>query len=236
MKSERRGSVELIKYLSEVTRIHKLMAAIYSWIASDLRSVANQESEFKDLKYDIGILTSENPEEINFDPNSHDRLITEMIISRLVDNYQTYLTEVIRAILRAKPEILRSSEQVKLEYVLNFDNIDALITDLIDQKAYELGHRGFSDLDKWCDSFLGVQLARNQPQRDELIEIIETRNLIIHNRSQVNKKYLSKVKGSNLLVGKMRPINHKYLMVASNLLSLSAMDFDTQVVSKFNLV
>ena len=58
--------------------------------------------------------------------------LLEAFFVRFVDNFEVYLADILRGVLRQRPEILRSRQQtVTLEYVLQFPSIDDLIQDII---------------------------------------------------------------------------------------------------------
>ena len=54
--------------------------------------------------------------------------ILQTFFARSVDNFEVYLVDILREVLRRRPEILRSRQQnVTLEYVLQFPSIDNFI-------------------------------------------------------------------------------------------------------------
>src|SRR5271157_4510607 len=48
----------------------------------------------------------------------NEALICEMAVCRVVDNYLTYVSDLLGLIFSARPETLKSSEEVTLEFVL----------------------------------------------------------------------------------------------------------------------
>ena len=53
--------------------------------------------------------------------------LLEAFFVRFVDNFEVYLSDILREVLRKKPDILRSRQQtVTLEHVLQFPTIDDL--------------------------------------------------------------------------------------------------------------
>jgi hypothetical protein len=69
-------------------------------------------------------------------------LQSENMCIRSVDNFICYLSEIIQSCAIRKPEILRSSEMVKIEDVLRFSSQKAMIAYLIDRKINELTYGG----------------------------------------------------------------------------------------------
>ena len=60
------------------------------------------------------------------------QLLLELFLSRLIDGFQCYLVELLREVLSAQPQILKSSQpSLSLEYAFQFASMDDLITDVI---------------------------------------------------------------------------------------------------------
>jgi len=159
----------------------------------------------------------------------------EMIFCRLVDNFLSYISEIIRLILQKRPELLKSSATIQIDYVLNFSNFDELIQDLIDRKVIELGYIGFLKLNEWCEKRIGETITNDQKNLLNIIELIERRNIIVHNRSRVGKKYLEHVKNCSYELNEHQTPGVYYLFRAYGLLVNLVKDFDPKVARKFSI-
>jgi hypothetical protein len=162
--------------------------------------------------------------------------LIEMVLSRLVDHFTTYLSEVLREALSARPEMLRSQEQVRVDYVLQFAAMEDLREDMVDRKVLELSFLGFADLESWCLSRMGIQLAPDPTMRAGLVELIETRNLIVHNRARVGSKYLRMVPNSRFRLGDLRALDVEAFIAAFKLLLELVKHVDGVIASKFGLL
>lgn len=158
-----------------------------------------------------------------------------MLVCQLVDNFSTYLSEVMREVLHAKPELLRSAEQVRVDYVLQFSSVEELTADLIDRKVADLSYRGFTELDKWFSEKLGLPLVDTEVSRANLIEVIETRNVFVHNRGIIGEKYCRNVTNSSLSLGQIRTIDLDYLIHAFEVLLGCGHSLDEKLGAKFSL-
>lgn len=65
-------------------------------------------------------------------------LQSENMTLRIVDNFTSYLSEIVQSAMIKRPEILRSKEKVKIEDVLRFSNFRDLISFLVNRKINEL--------------------------------------------------------------------------------------------------
>lgn len=180
-------------------------------------------------------LASQNPGPRTKFIRTRAQALLEVTLTRVVDGFTTYLSEVIRAALRARPELLRSQEQVRLDYALRFATLDEFREDLVDRKVLELSYKGFHDLDAWCQSRLGVALLSPNADSQQLTELIETRNAISHARGRVGAKYLRLVSDSSFKLGEVRKLNPDYLYASARLLFNTVAKVDSEIATKFGL-
>ncbi len=95
-----------------------------------------------------------------------------MFVARLVDNFQKYLVDLIREILRSKPAMLSTKQQaISLEDVLKHGSIEGLVHDVIERRVNTLSYDGFADLQKWCAE-RGIQIKVAPSKRDAVVELI----------------------------------------------------------------
>jgi hypothetical protein len=161
--------------------------------------------------------------------------LLEMFIARLVDNFQKYLVDLIREILRSKPTMLSTKLQtMTLEDVLKHDSIEALVHDVIERRVNTLSYDGFADLQKWC-SERGIQIEVAPDKRDSIVELISTRNIIAHNRGFVDERYLRSVNNSKFKVGDCRKLEVDELFRGLKLLNEVVFETDSAAQRKFGL-
>lgn len=164
------------------------------------------------------------------------QIFLQMFICRLVDNFSSYLAEVFREVIQKKPAILRSGEQIKLDYALQFTSMPDLVADLIDRKVTGLSYGGLVEIEKWCKEKLGVSIVTAAQERDDLIELIETRNVFVHNRGIIGEKYIRNVPNTAYIRGQGRAIDPTYLAHTVSVLLSCANDLDQRLAKKFSLI
>jgi hypothetical protein len=132
-------------------------------------------------------------------------LILQMILCRTVDNFLTYVSDLMTLIFRERPEVMRSNDKVSFNDVLQFSSMPELIAHLADRRVHELSYRGLSDLAKYFEEQMGIALAADPDALRYLAVSVEIRNLISHNRGRVNQMFLDRLKrlgeATNLRVG-----------------------------------
>lgn len=159
----------------------------------------------------------------------------QAFFARSVDNFEVYLVDIVREVLRQKPEILRSRQQsITLEYALAFSSIDELIQDVIEGKVNSLSYKGYSELEQWCAE-KGIPLVVRPENRPAIIELIATRNIIVHNRGRVDEKYLRTAPTSAYRLGDLRRLEVDDLFNAIAILNMAVSATDQAIAQKFNL-
>ena len=164
----------------------------------------------------------------------HRQMLIEMFLSKQVDIFLTYFSNIVREILLVKPDLLKSNQQkISLNYVLQFEDMSELVEDLVEKKIIDLSYGGFIELENWFEKRMGVKL--DVKNTDQLIEVLETRNIIVHNKCIINKKYNSKVLDHIYNIGDMRVLDVNYLFNSSKLMVNLITRIDTIMLNKFHL-
>lgn len=161
--------------------------------------------------------------------------LLQAFFARFVDNFEVYLVDILREVLRQKPEILRTRQQtVTLEYLLQFPSIDDLVQDVIEGKVNSLSYKGFSELEQWYAE-KGIPLVVKTEDRQAIVELIATRNIIVHSRGRIDERYLRTVPASTYKIGELRKLEVDDLFTALSILNTIVSAIDQEIARKFNL-
>lgn len=121
------------------------------------------------------------------------QLMSEMTLCRVVDNYLCYITDLLGLLFKSRPDCLKSSEEVTLEFVLTHKTRSRLIHAIVDRQVDKLSRRGMRDLNDYTTRRLGLPLFSGDSQLSRAVELVETRNLIVHARGIVDEVFLSRI-------------------------------------------
>jgi hypothetical protein len=134
---------------------------------------------------------------------SHRQFLIEVLLVRHVENYLDYLSGLLYEIFTQRPETLKSSDRVELEQILRHDSIESLVRDVAERKVESLSYSSFADL---CESFeerFKLSVASGHDLQT-LMEMIEIRNISVHNRCVVNKRFVTRTGESDQAIGKRK--------------------------------
>jgi hypothetical protein len=131
----------------------------------------------------------------------YDALSDELAFCRIVDNYLLYVSELLALIFKTKPDALKSDEKVSIEMILGHATIEDLIEGLTERRVLSLSLKSVFALNNYLTRRLSFRLAENDVELQTLVEIVENRNLYVHNRGVVNRHYLNRLPNSSRKVG-----------------------------------
>jgi hypothetical protein len=165
----------------------------------------------------------------------HRQLIFQMLITRSVDHYLAYVSELLSTVFHARPETLRSKEQVEIEFVLRHDTMDNLVLSLAERRVDRLIRHGIKQLAKELHASPGITLFGTKADLLRATQIVENRNLIVHNRAVVNGIYLRNVPASGLSVGDRLDLDFDEVIADAGFLALAGVATDQLATTKWDL-
>lgn len=160
-------------------------------------------------------------------------LIRVLGFSYLVTVFEGYLADIIREILLAKPEALKSAKEISTETVLSLGGRQQIVSHLAEREVDELLYRSFPDVVKYFDKKFSINVNASPVSSAQIVEIMATRNIHVHNGGLVNRRYLQLVKCSKLKPGAYRPITRAYLADSINSIRSLVGFIDAEVQKKY---
>ncbi|HWF33691.1 MAG TPA: hypothetical protein VG188_14165 [Solirubrobacteraceae bacterium] len=163
------------------------------------------------------------------------QVIFQTLITRSVDHYLSYVSGLLSEVFRERPETLRSSEQVRIDFVLRHETMDELVSALAERRVDRLAYRGLRELAADLKDNLGLVLFDNDNDLPRAERIIEARNLIVHNHGIVSPKYLRKVPNSSTALGQRLSFDFDGVIADITFLADCALRTDDLACRKFPL-
>lgn len=165
----------------------------------------------------------------------HVQLIYQTLVSRGVDNYLSYVSDLLFVLFKSRPETLRSGREVRLDMVLAYETREELIEALAEQEVDRLAYAGMRDLAKVLRDTLGFSLFHDEAQLDRAVRIVEDRNLVVHNRAVVNRKYVARVQAPGPPIGRALRLNSEGVFDDLEFLASSVTSIDKRAAKKWRI-
>lgn len=119
-------------------------------------------------------------------------LVAEVLLTRAVDSYLTYISELLALVFREKPRTLLSGDKVEVRYALAFESQEELREAIAEREVRRLAYLGMPELSKWFKDTLGFDLVPNRERRQEITRQVERRNLLTHHRGVIDHRFIDK--------------------------------------------
>lgn len=164
--------------------------------------------------------------------------ISANMTTTTVNAFQRYFSELIQCVAIKKPDILRSSQTIRIEEVLNFTRHRDIVTYLIDRKVNEISYGGLREMEAHFKDRLGVDMFDAESSRAMMTLFVECRNTIVHNGGIVDDYFLRKAgpEGSLFKKGQQCHLNFdRFNQLSANAIRIS-LAIDAAVSKKFRLV
>jgi hypothetical protein len=167
-----------------------------------------------------------------------------------VSQFETMLSDLIKKHLQFFPQKLTTykkskyfnySENKELVITQEIINKGSIIENIIDNEVYKLGYKDIVSQIEALENVMSITLNRASINFDELIEVKETRNLLLHSNLRVSELYLNKTKSVKRSYdhGEKIIIDKAYALKSLSLLLMISEEIIFQLrdkYSKFNLL
>jgi hypothetical protein len=163
----------------------------------------------------------------------HNDLVFELMFVRYVDNFLTYISDLLALIFKTRPETLKSGDTVRVEDVLSFPTVQDFVESLTERKILQLSTKGFSQLESYLSERLGFELFKDGDDFLRAKIIIEVRNVFVHNRGIANKIFASRAPEFEAELGKRIRLSKEEVVASIAFLTRSVVEIDTQASQKF---
>lgn len=165
----------------------------------------------------------------------HSTVQSRNLTNGIVNAFQRYFSAIINAAALKRPEMLSSSQTVRVDDVLRFTRHKDLVAFIIDRKINELSYGGLAAMEKYFDDRLGVRMFDDNRQRELLRLFVEVRNINVHNGGIVTlfASRVGTVEGFSYSKGKTFHVDMDALITLSENAIRVAMHIDSTVSAKF---
>lgn len=214
---------------------HDLQTMEFITLANIMAAFASSSTSDEPAREDEDARIARFLENLSFrqESESFQQLWLRLMLCSAVDNFQTYLSEMLEAIFIARPETLKSSDKIEVQEVLQYASIEEFIEASAERKVQNLTSRGFPKL---CDYFadrLGVRPILADDAFVGTTEAIALRNLFVHHRGRVTRQFLLQTSRSDVSVGDLIVLDRDAAGTLCHKLQAVAKAFDEALVSHF---
>jgi uncharacterized protein YutE (UPF0331/DUF86 family) len=161
----------------------------------------------------------------------------EMALARSVDNFLSYVSDVLTQAITTRPDLLKTQEQVTLEEVLRHESLEDFVRWAAERRVNQLSFKGLTDIAEYVEKRLGLTLRTTDEDWQSLGEAVAVRNIVVHRRAIVDERFLWTVKGAEaqLTPGQKFSVPRELLAETMKCTMRMVRGFDMRVAAKFDL-
>lgn len=168
------------------------------------------------------------------DINFYEISLGSMMYIKTVDNFQNYFKEILSEIVIVRPEILKSKDTEKLDFILSFNSKEDMIKAIAEKKINSLFYLGINDIKKYFSDKLKVEIFKDKEYDINLI--VKQRNLAVHNRGIINKEFMKEFPNEkDLIEGHSLKFDFTYVEKINHILYAMINEIDKTLSKKYNL-
>jgi hypothetical protein len=162
-------------------------------------------------------------------------LMYQLFLARHVDNFQSFLEELLGLILKTVPNVLKGTDTVTVVDVLSHASIASFVDALIERKLLAWGYKSLRDLDAAILDLTKFKLFPKEEDLAAVDRLYDGRNLFTHSYGLVNPLYLRKLPDCGVEIGQPLKLDISDLKVAWELLAKMAPEIEDRARRKFKL-
>ncbi len=164
------------------------------------------------------------------------RWIFEVSITRSVEAFDYYLSQILLKVFTKRPDIFRASEyKAEVREFLEAGSVPEFMKRYAEKKVNELSYMGLPKIIEYLNNRLGLGFDTKTSSFQAACEIVEERNILVHNAGHVNKLFLQRTGRTDLVEGDLYPLTLDYLKDRFKELTKTAGNLDVVITSHFKL-
>ena len=168
-------------------------------------------------------------------PLVHKSLLLELVLTRTVDNFLCFVSDLLALIYKSKPEMLRSSESEKLDFILQFTDMDQLRSAIAEKRVERLSYLGLRELCEHIESHMSFMVFEAPEDLHRAALIVELRNICTHARGVVGPTTVRRFPEMRAELGRHINLSASKVTEDRKFLEDCVFDIDLRATSKFSL-
>lgn len=123
----------------------------------------------------------------------------KMIIVSCISIFEAFNKDFFKTLYTLRPENLKREEKVDFNYkeLIEFRSIEALYEELARRKVDQFGRKSIDELAEELEKKHKFDLTKNFKKWKALREKYYRRNIIVHNKGEISKDFVEKIKDYN---------------------------------------
>jgi len=217
-------------FLMGTKLIRKNEGAFYNDIMNMINASGNE-----DFKNQLNNVTSKDVYTLT-DTSNYEQYYGQMSFARMIDNVNSYLKDILKEVVKKRPEIITSSDKTEsIEFIMGYDSIEELKVVLVDRKIEGLFYKSIGDITEYFKKRLGIDLFESSDSKQYFEHATKIRNIIVHNRGIINQSFYKEFPDPDFPVGATIKITYEQLSKERGEIANLITRLDDKIATKFDI-
>jgi hypothetical protein len=159
----------------------------------------------------------------------------EIALSRSVDNFLSYVSDILTQAIVTRPNLLKTKEQVTLEEVLQHVTLEDFVRWAAEKRVNELSFKGLTKIAEYIEKRLGLALHSSEADWKTLKQSVAVRNIVVHRRAIIDERFVWAMDDTSYQAGEKFSVPRELLADTMKCTMRVVRDFDKRVAEKFGL-
>lgn len=144
------------------------------------------------------------------------------ILLSLVATFDSFIADMIRMMLKKKPEsLIESSKTIGIKEVLNMSSFDDVVSKIVENEVDSVMRSSHDEQIKYIEEKMCIKIRSHYDGWGNFVEVFERRNLVAHGNLTINSRYITNCKRHGYLVnasqdGESLSLDGRYLRKSSD--------------------
>lgn len=219
-------TLALARYLNDLRSVLELQA--YLW-----RTIV--KADYGDVTKLPKIGDPPPPESAVAQMDVHSAVLGEMLFTRGVNSFLTYLADLMTLIYEKYPKKLPSKKQATYDFCIEHHLAGDLISALAEKTVTELTRGSLGDLAKYFADQLDLVLFTKDADLEKVKLCVDIRNVVTHNRGIVNRFFIQRNPRFANVIDKRIRLGEDDWHEMLGTLGYCARQLDLRAIKKFGL-
>lgn len=125
--------------------------------------------------------------------------------------------------------------KITAEELLDAGSIDEAIEGVIERKVRKLVAEGVPKIFSYLRDDVGLDIEISKEDYINITNLLELRNIVVHNARRVDRKFINKTGDRSIAVGEQYPVDKTYVSTLTQSLNNIGNTIDKAIIAKFDL-
>lgn len=146
------------------------------------------------------------------------KILSENTFKNIVSVFEDYLKEILQFLFINYPYHAFKDGKIDQKILIEYDSLDSLKEELIKEKIVSMTYKNLAEIIRYIEKEFKIDFDLDNEIIDGVYELTQIRNLLVHNKGIINRRFMERLKGKEQLFGETPyELDYEIIMTASEM-------------------